>query len=177
MAAALMLIVSGCSSVPSSTTHKVESFAITDLGDSPLGRLATDLSSWPAAEFGVGLPAAGSWSRALWPGDLFMADNAVRTIDAQYFLWKNDRLGRTFIQRLMGAAERGVRVRVIVDDSMTESDPLYLAKFGAHPNVQLRLYKPFGPPHKSYVLRWLDFAADFKLLNRRMHNKLFHCRW
>jgi putative cardiolipin synthase len=104
---------------------------------------------------------------------LFMADQAVKTIDAQYFLWKNDRIGRLFIQHLLDAANRGVRVRVLIDDSMTESDPLYLAKFGAHQNVEVRLYKPFGPAHKSYVFRWLDFAADFKLLNRRMHNKLY----
>ena len=103
----------------------------------------------------------------------FMADQAEKTIDAQYFLWTNDRVGRMFIRRLLDAANRGVRVRVIVDDSMTDSDPLYLAKFGAHPNVDVRLYKPFGPKHNSYVFRWLDFAADFKLLNRRMHNKLY----
>jgi putative cardiolipin synthase len=102
-----------------------------------------------------------------------MADQAIKTIDAQYFLWKNDRVGRLLIQHLLDAANRGVRVRVIIDDSMTESDPLYLAKFGAHQNVEVRLYKPFGPKHKSYVFRWLDFAADFKLLNRRMHNKMY----
>ena len=168
---ALILAVVGCASVPVSTTHKVESFAIKNLGDTPLGRLATDLSSGrPDSESGFLLLDRGRNALA-WR--LFMADNAVRTIDAQYFLWKNDRLGRVLIQNLMDAAERGVRVRVIVDDSMTESDPTYLSKFGAHPNVELRLYKPFGPPHKSFVFRWLDFAADFSLLNRRMHNKLF----
>jgi putative cardiolipin synthase len=168
---AFILAVIGCATVPVSTTDKVESFAIKDLGDTPLGRLATDLSSGrPDSESGF-LLLDGGRNALAWR--LFLADNAVRTIDAQYFLWKNDRLGRVFIQRLMDAAERGVRVRVIVDDSMTESDPMYLAKFGAHPNVELRLYKPFGPPHKSYVFHWLDFAADFKLLNRRMHNKLY----
>ena len=168
---AFILAVIGCASVPVSTTDKVESFAIKDLGDTPLGRLAADLSSGrPDSESGFLLLDRGRDALA-WR--LFMAENAVRTIDAQYFLWKDDRVGRVFIQRLMDAAERGVRIRVIVDDSMTDSDPEYLAKFGAHPNVELRLYKPFGPPHNSYVLRWLDFAAYFKLLNRRMHNKLY----
>jgi putative cardiolipin synthase len=77
------------------------------------------------------------------------------------------------MQRLLAAAERGVRVRVLVDDSMTESDPEYLALFGAHPNVEVRLYKPFGSRAKSLVLRWIDFVADLRVLNRRMHNKLF----
>lgn len=104
---------------------------------------------------------------------LFMARQAKTTLDAQYFLWKDDRAGKVYMQALMAAAKRGVRVRVLVDDSMTETDPHYLASFSAHPNVEVRLYKPFGPRHNDYVLRWLDFAADFKLLNRRMHNKLF----
>ena len=104
---------------------------------------------------------------------LFLAENAVRTIDAQYYIWTNDRMGRLLIQRLTDAADRGVRVRIIIDAVMTESHPVYLAKFGAHPNVNVRMYKPFGQTHKSYVLRWIDFLGDFRLLNRRMHNKLY----
>jgi putative cardiolipin synthase len=104
---------------------------------------------------------------------LFLADNATQSIDAQYFMWKNDRAGRLFLQRMLDAAERGVRVRLIIDDSMTESDPIYLAKASTHPNVEVRLYKPFGPKHNSYVFRWIDFAADFKRMDRRMHNKLY----
>ena len=102
-----------------------------------------------------------------------LADAAESTIDAQYFLWKDDDAGKVMMQRLIAAANRGVRVRVLVDDSMTESNPRYLATFGAHPNVAVRLYKPFGPKGKSLVMRWLDYASDLKILNRRMHNKLF----
>ncbi len=104
---------------------------------------------------------------------LILADAAERSIDAQYFLWKADAAGKVMIQRLLDAAERGVRVRVLIDDSMTESDPHYLALFGAHPNVQVRIYKPFGPKHKSFVVRWVDYLADWKVANHRMHNKLF----
>jgi putative cardiolipin synthase len=102
-----------------------------------------------------------------------LADAAEKSIDAQYFLWKDDDAGKIMMQRLIAAADRGVRVRVLIDDSMTASDPEYLAKFGAHPNIQVRLYKPFGPQHKSLVMRWIDYAADMKVLNRRMHNKLY----
>ena len=167
----LALIATACSSVPSATSDKETSYAEKDLGGTPLGQLAQQLAAdRDDSESGFLLLDRGHNAIA-WR--LFMADNAVRTIDAQYFLWKNDRLGRLFIQRLMDAADRGVRVRVIIDDSMTESDPLYLARFGGHPNIDVRIYKPFGPEHKSYVFRWLDFSADFKLMNRRMHNKLY----
>ena len=104
---------------------------------------------------------------------LILADAAERSIDAQYFLWKSDAAGKMMMQRLLDAAERGVRVRVLIDDSMTESDPHYLALFGAHPNVQVRIYKPFGSKHKSFVVRWVDYLADWKVSNHRMHNKLF----
>jgi putative cardiolipin synthase len=167
----LAFLVGGCASVVSSTTDKDISYAEKDLGGTPLGELSRQLAEGKGeAESGFLLLDRGHNALA-WR--LFMADKAVRTIDAQYFLWKNDRLGRLFIQRLMDAADRGVRVRVIVDDSMTESDPVYLAKFGGHPNIEVRLYKPFGPKHKSFIFRWLDFAADYKLMNRRMHNKLY----
>ena len=167
----IALALVACATVPSSTTDKDASYAVRDLDRTPLGKLAQALAvEREGSESGFLLLDRGHNALA-WR--LFMAENAVRTIDAQYFLWKNDRIGRLFIQRLMDAADRGVRVRVIIDDSMTESDPLYLARFGAHPNIEVRLYKPFGPKHKSYVFRWVDFAADFKLLNRRMHNKLY----
>jgi putative cardiolipin synthase len=171
VAISFTLVLCGCASVPSATSDKDESYAEKNLGATPLGQLAQKLSAdRHVSESGFLLLDRGHNALA-WR--LFMADSAVRTIDAQYFLWKNDRIGRLFIQHLMDAADRGVRVRVIIDDSMTESDPVYLAKFGGHPNIKVRIYKPFGPEHKSYVFRWLDFAADFKLLNRRMHNKLY----
>ena len=135
-----------------------------------MGKLAVSIASKHAGESGFLLLDRGkdalSWRTIL-------ADAAERTIDAQYFLWKDDDAGKIMMQRLLAAAERGVRVRVLIDDSMTESDPEYLAVFGSHPNIELRLYKPFGPKEKSVVMRWIDYAADLKVLNRRMHNKSF----
>ena len=167
----LILALGGCSSVPSSTIDKEASVAIRNVTDTPLRQMTTALSS------GRGITDSGfllldrGHNAVAWR--LFLADNASKSIDAQYFLWKNDRVGRLFLQHMLDAAERGVRVRLVIDDSMTESDPIYLAKASALPNVEIRLYKPFGPKHKNYVFRWIDFAADFKRLNRRMHNKLF----
>lgn len=157
--------------MPSSTEDKNVSYAEKDLSGTPLGQMAAELAAGKDSGKSGFLLLDRGHNALAWR--LFMADQVVTTLDAQYFLWKNDHVGRVFIQHLLDAANRGVRVRVIIDDSMTESDPLYLAKFGAHPNVQVRLYKPFGPKHKSYVFRWVDFAADYKLLNRRMHNKLY----
>ena len=152
-----------------STTAKTESRAFNKPGTTYLGQTAASIAAGHGGDSGFLLLDRGrdalSWR-------LILADAAEKSIDAQYFLWKDDEAGRVMMQRLLAAAERGVRVRVLIDDSMTASDPEYLALFGAHPNIEVRLYKPFGPKHKS-LLRWVDYAAHMKVINRRMHNKLY----
>ena len=166
----VLVIVGAAACVPIKTTDKTASYAIKDPGSTYLGRTAQSIATGHGDHSGFlhldrGRDAL-SW-RAI------LANAAEHSIDAQYFLWKNDEAGKIMMQRLLDAADRGVRVRVLIDDSMTESDPQYLALFGAHPMIEVRLYKPFGPAHKSFVLRWIEFLADFHRLNRRMHNKLY----
>jgi putative cardiolipin synthase len=154
----------------STTTDKTASAAFDAPGTTYLGQAAALIAADHDGESGFLLLDRGrdalSWRT-------IFSDAAEQSIDAQYFLWKDDDAGKIMMQRLLAAADRGVRVRVLIDDSMTESDPEYLARFGAHPNVELRLYKPFGPKAKSLVVRWIDYVADLRVLNRRMHNKLF----
>jgi putative cardiolipin synthase len=156
--------------IESSAAEELESSAFSEPQTTHLGRAAAAIAAGHGGESGFLLLDRGrdalSWRTVL-------ADAAEKSIDAQYFLWKDDDAGKIMMQRLLAAAERDVRVRVLIDDSMTESDPEYLALFGAHPNVEVRLYKPFGPRSKSLVLRWIDYVADLRVLNRRMHNKLF----
>ena len=90
----IALALAGCTTVPSSTTDKDASYAIRDLDLTPLGKLADALAGEKeGSESGFLLLDRGHNALA-WR--LFMAENAVRTIDAQYFLWKNDRIGRLF---------------------------------------------------------------------------------
>ncbi|MCZ6890406.1 MAG: phospholipase D family protein [Gammaproteobacteria bacterium] len=158
------------SCVPIKTTDKQSSTAFDDSSSTRLYRAAQSMAAGHGGKSGILLLDRGRDALA-WR--TILADASEQSIDAQYFLWKDDDVGKILIQRLLDAAARGVRVRVLIDDSMTESNPQYLALFGAYPNVEVRLYKPFGSTHGSFVLRWLDFATDFHRLNRRMHNKLF----
>lgn len=162
--------VAGCSTVVSHTTDKTASTVFNEPETTYLGKAVAEFTASHDGESGFLLMDRGRDALA-WRA--ILADSAQKSIDAQYFLWKNDEAGKVMMHRLLAAADRGVRVRVMIDDSMTDSDPNYLAKFGAHPNIELRLYKPFGPKHKSTVMRWIDFAVDLKELNRRMHNKLY----
>ncbi|HBE93087.1 MAG TPA: hypothetical protein DDW55_11390 [Gammaproteobacteria bacterium] len=165
-----LCIASGCSTVASHTTDKTASTAFNKPETTYLGKTAAEIAASHGGESGFLLMDRGRDALA-WRA--ILADSAQKSIDAQYFLWKDDEAGKVMMQRLLSAADRGVRVRVMIDDSMTESDPEYLAMFGAHPNIELRLYKPFGPKHKYLPGRWLKYAVDMKVLNHRMHNKLY----
>src|SRR5690554_2348129 len=100
---------------------------------------------------------------------MLLADLATTSIDAQYYIWRSDLTGNLLLERLQEAANRGVRVRLLLDDHGTGGLDKQLVELQRHPNVSVRLWNPF-------VLRRfkpLSFTYDFFRLNRRMHNKSF----
>lgn len=99
---------------------------------------------------------------------LALADLAERSLDMQYYVWDGDTTGRIIVDHVMRAAERGVRVRLLVDDPYYKASDQVKAALDAHPNVEIRLFNP------TRNRRWsrLDFLVDFRRVNRRMHNKL-----
>src|SRR6476660_189752 len=99
---------------------------------------------------------------------LALANLAERSLDMQYYSWDGDTTGRIILDSVMKAAERGVRVRLLVDDPYYKSSDSVKAALDAHPNVEIRLFNPLTNR------RWsaLDFIVDFRRVNRRMHNKL-----
>jgi putative cardiolipin synthase len=94
---------------------------------------------------------------------------ADRTLDIQYYIWRADETGWLLFQALWEAAERGVRVRLLLDDNNTGGLDPTLAALDTHPNIEVRLYNPLS--HRR--LRVLNYLTDFHRLNRRMHNKSF----
>jgi putative cardiolipin synthase len=103
---------------------------------------------------------------------LALADVAEYTIDAQYFIWKGDISGKIFTERLIRAAERGVRVRILVDDIHAGGRDFRIAALDTHPNIDVRLFNPFGN-RTLRILRNVEFIFDLSRLSHRMHNKLF----
>ena len=100
---------------------------------------------------------------------LVLADSAEKSLDVQYFIWKNDLTGRLLTERLLRAADRGVHVRVLLDDvgSMAPDDKL--AALDSHPNIEIRLFNPARVRSPKLV----GIAWEPMRLNRRMHNKSF----
>lgn len=100
---------------------------------------------------------------------LRLIETAEHTLDLQYFLAKPDLAGALVAQALFQAADRGVRVRFLLDDVFTTVDDELLGLLGAHPNIELRIFNPSMRPGPKA----LGFLTEFSRINRRMHNKSF----
>ena len=96
-----------------------------------------------------------------------LIDNADVSIDAQYYIWRDDVSGNILMQKLLHAAQRGVRVRLLLDDNNTRGMDDVIAVLNDHPNIEIRLFNPFV--YRTW--RAWGYLYDFPRLNRRMHNK------
>jgi putative cardiolipin synthase len=102
---------------------------------------------------------------------LALIDRARTRIDAQYYIWEKDFCGRLLAQRLFVAADRGVKVRVLLDDvELTPSGLPWLA-LDLHPNIEVRVFNPFRTRISQGWRRIVEGLLDFSRLNQRMHNK------
>ena len=103
-----------------------------------------------------------------------LAKRAQHSLDVQYYVFENDSTGRLLLRQLREAAERGVRVRLLVDDLYTTNSQSLLSELSAHPNVQVRVFNPFCCARESGLVgRVLATLVEVRRINHRMHNKLF----
>ncbi|WP_322013818.1 phospholipase D family protein [Paraburkholderia sp. J12] len=98
---------------------------------------------------------------------IMLTETAERSLDLQYYIWHDDLTGRELAAAVLKAADRGVRVRVLLDDLGTNADDQVLLALASHPNVQIRLFNPVASRH----FKSLATALEFSRVDRRMHNK------
>ncbi len=161
----LLTLLTACTTVPFDFP-KSESRAISPSENSRLGQAVAERSKSNVNESGFyalsdGMDALGARLRLIETADL--------TIDAQYFLIKKDQAGTLFAGKLLRAADRGVRVRFLVDDIFTTALDPELALLNSHPNIEIRLFNPIS----RQGVKMFNFLFDFQRANRRMHNKSF----
>jgi putative cardiolipin synthase len=101
-----------------------------------------------------------------------MIDAAERTIDLQYFIFRGDETGRLITAALLRAADRGVHVRVLIDDGDTVAGDEQIFALDGHPSVEIRVFNPFAYRGHSDFLRGMEFTFNMRRLDYRMHNKL-----
>jgi putative cardiolipin synthase len=104
-------------------------------------------------------------------GRAWLTRNAEASIDVQYFIWSSDNIGTLAAEGLLSAAERGVTVRVLVDDLLIDADDRTLLLLAAHPNVRIRIYNPNITVGTSLLARIFNAITDFRGVNQRMHDK------
>lgn len=100
---------------------------------------------------------------------LLLSRIAQSSLDLQYYMWHDDASGRLLFHEIYQAAERGVRVRVVLDDNNTAGMDAVLHTLQQHPNIEIRLFNPF----MNRRWRILGYLTALKRLNQRMHNKSF----
>lgn len=101
-----------------------------------------------------------------------MIDAAERTLDLQYFIFRGDETGRLLTDALLRAADRGVRVRLLIDDGATIASDEQVLALSSHPAIQIRIFNPFGYRGHHESLRAIEFLFNHSRLDYRMHNKL-----
>ncbi len=166
-----LVLLAGCATpLPSIDREAAASEAILGSHATTLGR-TVEASTPQGAHSGFRLMPLGAFS---FDTRLQLARRAEASLDVQYYHLENDDAGRALLRALRDAADRGVRVRLLIDDLYTGgSDELFLA-FAAHRNVQVRLFNPFCCARESgQGTRFAASIGDWGRVNHRMHNKLF----
>lgn len=169
LAATAALWLGGCASLPDGVVRS-PSAALPASADTTLGRLAETIQLAGAQPSGFRLLFNGGHSLH---ARLELAQRAQRSLDVQYYHLKNDATGRLLLRTLRDAADRGVRVRLLIDDLYTSGEDELLLGFAAHPQVELRLFNPFPAGRSSLANRFAASLTDFGRVHRRMHNKMF----
>lgn len=102
----------------------------------------------------------------------WLADHAQTSIDVQYFIWSTDNVGVLAAESLLRAAERGVRVRILVDDLLIDAPARSLLALAHHPNIDIRIYNPKKSVGVPFHAKFVNLARDFRGFNQRMHDKM-----
>lgn len=157
--------LAGCQLPPLANRTQSTALSTEEAQATPLGHaISTELAAHPGLTGIDPLPDAAE----AFAARVDLVRSAQRTLDVQYYIWRNDLTGTLLLEALREAADRGVRVRLLLDDNGIPSslDPT-LAALDAHSNVEVRLFNPFVVRKPKFI----GYLWDFSRLNRRMHNK------
>jgi putative cardiolipin synthase len=159
------LLIGGCATLPKNFERPV-SYALTDTDDTFFGRAYNNFKSYKPGESGFSLLENGLDA---FVARAVLANQAEKSIDVQYYLYHDDLVGRLFTDQLLKAADRGVRVRILVDDMDMSGRDLSLVAADSQPNMEVRIFNPFS----RKTGRLPQFVTRMGSVTRRMHNKSF----
>lgn len=167
VAAATLLLVGACSGIEK-PPHRSgpNSYALENPEGTTLARIYKERAVSHEARSGFALMKTG---RDAFLTLVALTQLAEKTLDLQYYIWRTNRTGRLLINAIAAAAERGVRVRLLLDDVDLDWKDRDLERLSLHPNISIRVFNPFATRDAGIV----DLIFDFDRVNHRMHNKAF----
>ncbi len=166
-ASLLFAVLLSCARLPDNS-HRRPSRAFADTQNTTLGRLEAQAREAAQERGANGFLMLGNGLDA-FVARTALADIAERSIDVQYYLYHDDFIGLLLTNALLVAADRGVRVRVLLDDMDFGGRDTGLALVNAHPQVEVRVFNPFD----RETPRTVQFVSRMGSVTRRMHNKTF----
>jgi putative cardiolipin synthase len=161
-----LMLTSGCARLPP-RPDLPEQLVLPVATQSRLDQAAETLGAAHPGESGFRLVSSGVEAFALRG---LSARAAARSLDIQYYIWHNDLTGKLLARELVAAADRGVRVRLLLDDMDARAKNFALAGLDAHSNIEVRLFNPFGS-RQGGGRKVMELTTGFSRLNHRMHNK------
>ena len=165
-----LLLLSGCATHQLRDVPLTPGYAQPPSQSGPLFQVAQQIEAQNGAGKSTYLALSDNLDALRWR--LLLADLATETIDAQYYLWNGDESGRLLALHLIAAADRGVRVRLLVDDVFTIDSDTGIATLDSHPNIEVRIFNPWQKRGSTWR-RVTEYLGASRQLNQRMHNKLF----
>ena len=162
----VFVTLTGCASIPSDF-EQIPSRSWQEPERTRLGGFFDDFAPDDASLSGVRLL---SNPREAFLARFGFADLAEHTLDLQYYLWNGDLTGKLLIYRALQAADRGVKVRLLIDDIYHTGRDISYETLDSHPNMEVRIFNPIGNRGAG---RWANFVYRKGKLNHRMHNKIF----
>jgi putative cardiolipin synthase len=162
---AVLHVFAGCATTLPKDVQRTPSAAFKKYDNTATGRIFEEATVQHPDESGFALIRKG---RPAFTGRIAMTTMAEKTLDLQYYIWEADTTGRILALKLLAAADRGVRVRILVDDNNIANRDAPIAAIDAHPNIEVRTFNPFA--HRGS--RLFGYMTDFDRLNHRMHNKV-----
>ena len=163
-----VLSLGGCASLPDNSA-RMTSVAITDGSETRLGQRVAQLFTENERDRDHSGALLLSKGVEAFAARLALAEKADRSIDAQYYMVHADLTGALFAHYLLAAADRGVKVRLLIDDMDLENRDEAMSALGQHPNIELRIFNPFS----RNTLRLWQYLSRLGSVTRRMHNKSF----
>ena len=163
----IAITVTGCSTLPKHTIESIPETALqVDTAQTTLAQIIQPLQEQHPDLTGYLVlfePLEALATR------LSLIDKAEKRLDLQYYIWDNDKVGSLALHALIRAADRGVKIRLLIDDNNAKSTEGIFLALAQHPNIEVKLFNPYR--FRKY--RALDMILDLKRINRRMHNKSF----